>query len=268
MNFRVLAIVCLTGWTIASPVSAESWLIEVSAGNHDRQGTPLTCELPDSLKVDPTRTKVVLTPVDGAGLPPVEGQIVPGERDTLRWRLERPLKRGESRRYALRIEADASSGPMTCTESADHLEIRKGTRLVLRYLKTPGPEAAANEPYYSRTGYIHPLLTPLGHSVTGDYPADHPHQHGLFFAWTNTEFEGRKLNFWDQKGQTGRISYRSTGDLKSGGVVGQFTVSQRHEDITTPDSPKAVLDETWTVTAWMNQGDEKGTILDIVSRQV
>lgn len=35
--------------------------------------------------------------------------------------------------------------------------------------------------------YIHPLLTPRGHSVTLDSPADHIHHHGLMFGWGNVQ---------------------------------------------------------------------------------
>lgn len=52
--------------------------------------------------------------------------------------------------------------------------------------------------------YIHPLLTPAGHSVTLDSPPDHIHHHGLMFAWGSvrplSEPAGYHLTFWGEEG--------------------------------------------------------------------
>lgn len=36
---------------------------------------------------------------------------------------------------------------------------------------------------YSRCNYIHPLYGPGGSRLTEDFPADHPHHRGVFWAW-------------------------------------------------------------------------------------
>jgi len=36
---------------------------------------------------------------------------------------------------------------------------------------------------YSRCNYIHPLYGPDGSRLTEDFPADHPHHRGVFWAW-------------------------------------------------------------------------------------
>jgi len=141
------------------------------------------------------------------------------------------------------------AGEMRCKESDSAIEIRCGERLVLRYNKEPTAEAAENDPVYSRTGYIHPLCTPSGTVVTGDYAADHPHQHGLFFAWTKTSFEGRSPEFWNQRKEAGRVSYVKTLDVVSGGEKAGFDVEHLFEDLTAPGGPKPVLKETWRVRA-------------------
>ena len=77
-----------------------------------------------------------------------------------------------------------------------------------------------------------------------------PHQHAVFFAWVNTTFEGRHLDFWNQKEQTGRIEHATTLAMAGGPVFGQFQVKLRHDDMTAPGGPKPVLDEVWTVRAY------------------
>ena len=137
---------------------------------------------------------------------------------------------------------------------------------ILRYVKKPTADQADNEPHYSRDGYIHPLLSPSGKVVTGDYPVDHPHQHALFFAWTNCTFEGRKINFWDQKSGTARVRFVSSEEANEGRDFSEFEVTHRHEDLSAPEGePKPVLEETWKVRVWNNDGDY--CMVDVVSTQ-
>lgn len=145
---------------------------------------------------------------------------------------------------------------MQCKETPDRIFIKRGEKTILQYNKTPTEEAARHESYYTRSGYIHPLYSPSGEIITGDYAADHKHQHGLFFAWTKTSFEGRKPEFWNQKIEAGKVTYLETKKISSGDKECSFTVMHLFEDLTSEDKkPKPVLHETWTVTA-IDRGDE------------
>jgi hypothetical protein len=147
-----------------------------------------------------------------------------------------------------------ASAELSCHESDAAIEIRNGESLVLRYHKVPTADAAVNEPEYSRTGYIHPLCTPSGKVITGDYAPDHPHQHGLFFAWTRTAFEGRAPEFWNQKRAAGRVSYTKTIRTTSDPTESGFEVMHLFEDLTAPDGPVSVLQETWKVSVRVIDG--------------
>lgn len=152
------------------------------------------------------------------------------------------------------LPVNLASAELSCHESDAAIEIRNGEALVLRYNKVPTADAAANEPEYSRTGYIHPLCTPAGKVITGDYAPDHPHQHGLFFAWTKTAFEGRAPEFWNQKLAAGRVSYTKTIRTTSDPAVSGFEVTHLYEDLTAPDGPVPVLQETWKVSVRVIDG--------------
>ena len=152
------------------------------------------------------------------------------------------------------------------TEAEITVRLSGASHPILGYVKKPTAAAADNESYYSRSGYIHPLSTPSGKVVTGDYAADHPHQHALFFAWTNCTFEGRDINFWDQKSGKARIRFVSAEQKQEGDGFREFVVTHRHEDLSAPDGkPRAVLDETWRVRVWRPVGDYH--LIDIVSTQ-
>ena len=69
------------------------------------------------------------------------------------------------------------------------------------------------KPELVRGGYLHPVLTPAGRTVTDDYPIDHKHHHGIWNAWTSTEYEGRKPDFWNMgsRRRVARTTSRWTG---------------------------------------------------------
>lgn len=147
-----------------------------------------------------------------------------------------------------------AAAQLRCLESEASIEVRNGEKLVLRYNKQPTDEAAENDPLYTRTGYLHPLCTPAGKVVTGDYAEDHPHQHGLFFAWTKTSFDGRAPEFWNQKQGSGRVRYVETLGLANGDEWVGFEVSHRFEDLTAPGGAAPVLDEVWKVRVRLKDG--------------
>ena len=128
-------------------------------------------------------------------------------------------------------------------QTDDHIVASYDGKPVLRYNKSVQHAPDGIAATFDRSGYIHPIYTPSGLEITGDFPPDHAHQHALFNAWTNTTFEGRNVDFWNQAKQLGRVSHA--------GVIGvgedEFTVKLLHEDLTGPDGPKPVLEETWTV---------------------
>lgn len=48
-----------------------------------------------------------------------------------------------------------------------------------------------------RSSYIHPLYSLDGEPLTADFPADHLHHHGLFWAWPVVEVRGVKSSNWE-----------------------------------------------------------------------
>jgi hypothetical protein len=55
---------------------------------------------------------------------------------------------------------------------------------------------AATDPRYARSCYIHPLFSPDGEVLTADFPADHLHHHGLFWAWPVVFARGIATQTW------------------------------------------------------------------------
>lgn len=172
--------------------------------------------------------------------------------------------------YCFLSIAQAEEKPlMHFVEDDATIVLKRGEKAILQYNKKPTGEASKHEPHFTRSGYIHPVYSPSGKEVTGDYAEDHKHQHGLFFAWTKTKFEKRKTEFWNQKLEAGRISFSRVVPVSGKNVSGrekcQILVEQLWEDITAPGGPKPVLKETWKITAH-DAGGER-FVFDIESAQ-
>lgn len=151
---------------------------------------------------------------------------------------------------------DDSAKVVRCHESHDSILVTVDGKNVLKYNKATLESPDGIDPVYRRSGHIHPIYTPDGKELTGDFPADHPHQHALFSAWRIVEFEGREISFWDQLSQTGRVSHSKVISTSNGEDAGQFVVELLLEDITDPDRPKPVLIETRTVDIY-NRGEDR-----------
>lgn len=132
---------------------------------------------------------------------------------------------------------------IACAEEQSTLVLGVGDRPVLTYNAGFVPSPKKDAPWYGRSGFIHPVLTPKGRCVTDPFPADHLHQHAIMFAWTSARIDGRKVDFWNSHKKLGRIEHVKTVKADKTTIV----VKLRHINLTTR-KPTPVLDETWKVT--------------------
>ncbi|HKP86909.1 MAG TPA: PmoA family protein [Blastocatellia bacterium] len=178
------------------------------------------------------------------------------------------LKAGATKKYRL-VESRAIASPangVRATESRDKLAINVAGRKVLAFQAQPGelPTGDVKE-IFRRGGYIHPVYTPSGLAVTDDYPPDHYHHHGIWFAWTKTEFEGRHPDFWNMGDGTGKVEFVALDDVWSGAVHGGFKSRQRFIDLGGA-KPATALNEEWKVIVYnVGRGAKPYAMFDLVS---
>ena len=168
-----------------------------------------------------------------------------------------------------RPQRSLAAEAVEATADADALRIKADGHPVLDYrlrAQAPSPNIKAS---FLRAGYMHPVYTPGGRVVTGDYPDDHPHQHGIFFAWTKTEFEGRHPDFWNMGDGTGKVELEKLESFKGGPDKALFRARLRHVDLSGPQ-PKTALNEIWEVTVYRTvpgNGMSRYAMFDLVSTQ-
>jgi hypothetical protein len=253
----LLLSVCL----IDSGAAQKTVYITVAAGKLDRRESVVTFSLPKNLKAkayelrDDKSNRIPLQ-VDAMG----NATFVLAE-----------LNAGETKRY--RIEATKSGissaiKGVQLTREGDRLLISSVGRQVLVYQMQPGELPGSDiKPVFKRGGYIHPVFAPSGRSITDDFPADHRHHHGIWWAWTKTEFEGRHPDFWNVADGTGNVEFVAVDSTWSGQIHAGFKARTRSVDVSAP-KPVTALNEEWEVTVYrVGQGKNAYSMFDLVSTQ-
>lgn len=147
------------------------------------------------------------------------------------------------------------------------LRASAGGKTLLEYQAEPGEFPRSDiKPIFRRGGYIHPIYSLSGKVITDDFPPNHIHHHGVWFAWSLAEFEGRTTDFWNMGDGKGLVEFVSLGNHWSGPAHGGFTAKHRYVDLT-GGSPKTAIDEDWEVRILNRFPDQKFWVFDIVSTQ-
>lgn len=247
--------------TIGSVGAAETKIVEVTAGEHLRWQTPVTLTMPNDVA---GAGGWQLTRIDDGVVVPVQQEV--GNPRALTWLLRAPLPAGSSRRYRLqRGERGSTDRPqLTCQRDNGTRWLQSGDRRALGYHEAIQVAPPGIDRVYERSGYIHPLCTPGGCDVTDDFPPDHAHQHGVFFAWVKATFDGHGVDFWNQRGGTGGVAHHRLLGQCNGPVFAEFQVALQHSDLTAPAGPRPVLVETWTVRLYHV---DQAYLIDLESQQ-
>jgi hypothetical protein len=105
---------------------------------------------------------------------------------------------------ALRAEGKGDApAPVTVRKLAEGgpWEIAEGDRPILRYnyqmvresAESKRSVSAANRKYsVDRCDYLHPLYGLNGEVLTEDWPKDHPHHRGIYWAWPEVDWQGQR----------------------------------------------------------------------------
>ena len=254
-----LVIFFLTTPRLDSKPIIKTTYLTVSAGELDRRESIVWFALPKTLKAKSYALR------DDAG----KLLALQIEADGTAAFILPELKAGATRRFQLEEVRDgAMQNAVQTFRDNDRLTITASGRKALTFQGGPGelPNASI-KPVFRQGGYIHPVFTPSGRIVTDDYPPDHFHHHGIWFAWTKTEFQGRHPDFWNVGDGTGRVEFVALDQSWSGPVHAGFKSRNRSVDVSAP-SPVTVLNEQWVVTVYnVGQGSKPFVMFDLVSTQ-
>ncbi len=148
--------------------------------------------------------------------------------------------------------AAANQAGLSVAESEDAITVAQGGKVIIVYNKLSPPVPTGIDPVYARSGFIHPLNTPGGRTLTATFPVDHAHQHGLFSAWVKTTYDNREIDFWNLAGKTGRVAHQRVVATFNRETGAGFEVDLVHQTVSEPVVD--VLRENWKVVAYPTDG--------------
>lgn len=117
-----------------------------------------------------------------------------------------------------------------------------------RHEMTYPPEGV--DSIFKKSGYIHPIITPKGDTLTRIQPPDHWHHYGLWGPWTHTRIDTTRVDFWNLGEGMGTVLFKEFKDTSSGEVFSSFTAAQEHIDFKTEAAPQVALNEDLEVRLW------------------
>jgi hypothetical protein len=245
-------------WLITAAAHAGDTRITIRAGEHDRDGSIVSFAAPDAWKGRQFAIRELGTAL----------QVDENGRAIF---VLKKLARGESLTCTLDPKPASDTAGIVAKKDGTALEMRAAGEsggTIFRYQMEPGPVPEGTPEGFAHGAHLHPVFSPSGRLVTGNHPPDHPHQRGIWFAWTHTEFEGRAPDFWNMGnekhgGVTGEVRFASLDKMWSGPVQGGFASTHRWIDHTGGD-PRDVLSEKWEVAVTRAGG---ANVIDLTSVQ-
>jgi len=99
---------------------------------------------------------------------------------------------------------------------------------------------------FRRAGFIHPLNTLSGKTLTRIQPPDHYHHFGLWNPWTRVEYKGKVYDLWNLGDKQGTVRPLSVKKFKKGKSTG-FIAKHAHIVFPSAGQEEQILEEDWDV---------------------
>ncbi len=150
--------------------------------------------------------------------------------------------------FLLTLAIDVTAQKIDLQIKQDAASFYEGKDTILSYQIAEKSDQGA----YPRSNYIHPLYTLDGQMLTEDFPADHLHHRGIFWAWHQLYIGEKRLgDGWEIKDF--RWDVKSVKEIENPGNSRtiQATVLWKSPQWTdSQGNEKAVVEETTTITVY------------------
>lgn len=195
---------------------------------------------------------------------PVPYQIENKGRRILYWIPEQNNKATKSRIFELKREdAVEDYSKVKVTDNNGALIINFNNKNLLQYnYKTHYPPAGVDTAF-RRSGFIHPLWTSNGQSLTRIDAPDHYHHYGLWNPWTKVLFEGETLDFWNIKDNKGTVRFADLVSVNEGAVYGDYQTLHKHVAFKSNGEEKIAMNELQSVRIYRPDNEQGYYIVDM-----
>lgn len=191
-------------------------------------------------------------------------QIENKERRVLYWIPEPSNKATKTRTFELRREdAEKDYSKVKVTDNNGALVINFDNKNLLQYnYKTHYPPVGVDTAF-RRSGFIHPLWTPKGQSLTRIDAPDHYHHYGLWNPWTKVLFEGETLDFWNLKDKKGTVRFANLVSVNEGAVYGDYQTLHKHVAFKGNGEEKIAMNELQSVRIYRPDNEQGYYMVDM-----
>ncbi len=167
------------------------------------------------------------------------------------------LHKGNTQEYIIKKEEiNISKNDVSVRKEDENLVmlINEKPRLMYRYGISYPPKGI--DSVYRKSGFIHPVLSPKGDTLSRIQPPDHYHHYGMWGPWTHTQIKGQQVDFWNLGDRKGTVLFKNFKSTTSGPIFASFDAGQEHIDFITEKEPQVALDENLKITLWgLNRPD-------------
>lgn len=181
------------------------------------------------------------------------------------------MKKDRFVRYILLLPAlfaaamAAGQGKGMSMQVDSNLTISYDSKPLLTYqIKTVYPPAG-QDTNYKRSGFIHPVRTLNGQTLTRIQPPDHYHHYGIWNPWTHTLFEKDTVDFWNIKGKQGTVRFAKLTSRNTTAQEASYTALHEHVVFKKDGTEKVALNEWQTVRVQAPKAGSQAYIVDITS---
>jgi hypothetical protein len=150
---------------------------------------------------------------------------------------------------------NAFSQKITMEKTSNGIDFKAAGQLLLTYQTAKAEVPDSVKPEFSKSGFIHPLVSPSGQILTRIQPPDHYHHYGIWGPWTKTTIEGREVDFWNLGDGKGRVDFEKVISKKTNSNYSELVVRQNHMDLLAPKGPQLALEEDLTIRVWNKEGE-------------
>jgi len=182
-------------------------------------------------------------------------QIEIGKTRILHWQINQDKTKGSLSYELIKKKPAAPSSKLVLKRENGSLKINSqhSTLLGYQYQFMAAPEGT--DPAFGRSGFIHPLNTPKGDTLTWIQPADHYHHYGLWNPWTHVLFEGDTLDFWNLKKRQGTVRFAQFLRQEDGPIFAEYAAL--HEHVVFKDGgEKVALNEVQNVRVYQPEKNQ------------
>lgn len=123
------------------------------------------------------------------------------------------------------------------------------------------PEGVAQA--YARSGFVHPMRTPEGLSLTRIQPSDHYHHYGLWNPWTRVAYKNDTIDFWNLNEKQGTVRFANFINRTSGPVYADYKVLHEHVVLKDRIEPEVAFSEIQGVRIFAEKENDEYYLADI-----